>query len=116
MCEQGNARMARLPEEVEVEPVTVDGPAGNERLVAEWLLPPGAVKDKVILYTIGGGYVSGSCNDHRAMVAKIAKGSGVSILLFEHRLAPEHPFPPRSRIPWQPTAGCWTREFPLLAS
>ncbi len=108
--------MARLPEEVEVEPVIVAGPPGNERLQAEWIRPRQAAGEAVILYTIGGGYVSGSCNDHRAMVAKIAKGSGVSILLFEHRLAPEHPFPPRSRIPWQPTAGCWTREFPLLAS
>src|SRR5512136_1834682 len=44
-------------------------------------------------YTVGGGYISGSCTDHRAMVAKITKGSGVTTLLFDHRLAPEDPFP-----------------------
>jgi acetyl esterase/lipase len=85
--------MAQLPDGVVVEPVTLAGPAGNERLYAEWIVPAGAAKDKVILYTIGGGYVSGSCNDHRSIVAKIAKGSGVSLLLVEHRLAPEHPYP-----------------------
>ncbi len=47
----------------------------------------------MILYTVGGGYVSGSCNDHRALVAKITQGSGVTTLLFDHRLAPEDPFP-----------------------
>jgi monoterpene epsilon-lactone hydrolase len=37
--------------------------------------------------------VRDSCTDHRAMVAKITKGSGVTTLLFDHRLAPEDPFP-----------------------
>ncbi len=86
-CEQTNSVMGRLPAGVEVSPVDVDG------LTAEWILPAGGTKDKVILYTIGGGYVSGSCKDHRSIVAKIARGSEVSILLFEHRLAPEHPYP-----------------------
>jgi epsilon-lactone hydrolase len=86
-CENVNGSLARLPEGIEVEPLTLAG------LPAEWLSPPGADKDRVILYAIGGGYVSGSCNDHRAMVAKIAKGSGISILLLQHRLAPEHPYP-----------------------
>ncbi|VBB07702.1 alpha/beta hydrolase fold-3 [Lucifera butyrica] len=68
-------------------------PAAVAGLPAEWLIPDGAAKDKVILYAIGGAYVSGSCQDHRRIVSKIAKGSGVSVLLVEHRLAPEHPFP-----------------------
>ncbi len=42
---------------------------------------------------LGGGYISGSCNDHRAMVAKLAQGSGISTLMFDHRLAPEDPYP-----------------------
>jgi len=41
----------------------------------------------------GGGYVSGSCSDHRIHVAKFVKGSGVGALLFEYSLAPEHPYP-----------------------
>jgi len=83
----------KLPAGIEVMPVTIEGVTGIENRQAEWLIPDGATKDKVILYTVGGGYISGSCHDHRAMVAKITKGSGVSTLLFDHRLAPEDPFP-----------------------
>ena len=86
-CENTNGTLARLPEGVAVETLTVAG------LPAEWLSLAGADKERVILYAIGGGYVSGSCNDHRAMVAKIVKGSGISTLLLQHRLAPEHPYP-----------------------
>jgi epsilon-lactone hydrolase len=91
-CEVGARRM-KLPDGIEVAPVTIEGVTGIENRQAEWLIPAGASKDKVILYTIGGGYVSGSCKDHRAMIAKITKGSGVRTLLFDHRLAPEDPFP-----------------------
>ncbi|HTP09271.1 MAG TPA: alpha/beta hydrolase, partial [Anaerolineae bacterium] len=91
-CEAGARRM-KLPDGIEVLPVTIDGVTGIANRQAEWLIPDGALKDKVILYTVGGGYVSGSCSDHRAMVAKITKGSGVRTLLFDHRLAPEDPFP-----------------------
>jgi epsilon-lactone hydrolase len=51
------------------------------------------VDDAVIFYTHGGGYISGTCSDHRAMVAKLVAWSGVRLLLFEYRLAPEHPYP-----------------------
>ncbi len=86
-CEKGAARFGKLPDGIEVERVAIDG------IPAEWILPAGAVKDKVIFFMHGGGYVSGSCSDHRAPVAKFVKGSGLGALLFEYRLAPEHPFP-----------------------
>ena len=92
ICEEGSARM-KLPEGIQVLPVTIEGVTGIDNRQAEWLIPAGAPTDKVILYTLGGGYVSGSCKDHRAMVAKIAAGAGVKILMFDHRLAPEDPFP-----------------------
>lgn len=76
-----------MPAGIEVSPVTIDG------LPAEWILPSAAGKDKVILYTHGGGYVSGSCQNHRTIVARVVKGSEVVALLFEYRLAPENPFP-----------------------
>ena len=47
----------------------------------------------MILYFHGGGYVSGTCNSHRAITAKFVKGSRIGALLFEYRLAPEHPYP-----------------------
>lgn len=86
-CEKGVSRFGKMPDGIEVSSVIIDG------IPAEWILPSEGTKDKVILYTIGGGYVSGSCNDHRSIVAKIVKGSGVAMLLFDHRLAPEHPYP-----------------------
>lgn len=86
-CEKGARLFGKVPAGIEVSPVTVDG------LRAEWILASSAGKDKVILYTHGGGYVSGSCQDHRVHVARFVKDSGVGALLFEYRLAPEHPFP-----------------------
>lgn len=86
-CEEGAERFGKLPGDIEIAPVVMNG------LKAEWILPAGGRKDRVILYTHGGGYVSGSCADHRAVVAKFVKGSQVGALLFEYRLAPEDPFP-----------------------
>ncbi|TRZ50937.1 alpha/beta hydrolase [bacterium] len=91
-CEAGNSRM-KLPDGISIAPVDIPGVTGIQNRHAEWLFPPDAAKEKVILYTLGGGYVSGSCNDHRVMVAKITAGSGVRTLLFDHRLAPEDPYP-----------------------
>ncbi len=93
-CEKGAAK-TRLPAEIDVSPVAIDGlPAG---LAAEWIrlsgAPEEARNDPVIFYTLGGGYVSGSCSDHRGFVAKFVQGSGVRALLYEYRLAPEHPYP-----------------------
>jgi monoterpene epsilon-lactone hydrolase len=90
-CEEANNRMARMPQGIQVTPAPIDTLSAG--LSAEWIRPSQAEKDKVIFYIPGGGFVSGSCNDHRAMVAKLVKGSGVAALLFEYRLAPEHPFP-----------------------
>jgi epsilon-lactone hydrolase len=60
---------------------------------AEWIVPPNAAADRVILYLHGGGYVMGSINTHRAMVARIARASEARALALDYRLAPEHPFP-----------------------
>jgi epsilon-lactone hydrolase len=85
-CEKGASR-AKVQEGIEIAPVLIEG------IKAEWITPVNGTKDKVIFYTHGGGYVSGSCSDHRAVVAKFVKGSGIGALLFEYRLAPEHPYP-----------------------
>jgi monoterpene epsilon-lactone hydrolase len=90
-CEQTNGRLAKLPEDIQITPVKIDGLA--EGLSAEWLRPSQAPADKVIFYTHGGGYISGSCTDHRSIVAKLAQSCGIQTLLFDYRLAPENPFP-----------------------
>ncbi len=60
---------------------------------AEWIIPPTAAADRVILYLHGGGYVMGSIKTHRATVARIARAAQARALAIDYRLAPEHPFP-----------------------
>ncbi|MFO7722430.1 MAG: alpha/beta hydrolase [Bacteroidales bacterium] len=86
-CEKGAAKFGRLPQGVTVDPLVING------MTAEWLIPYGADASKAIMYLHGGGYVSGSCSDHRGIISKFAKNTGVATLLYEYRLAPEHPFP-----------------------
>ncbi len=48
---------------------------------------------RVLLYFHGGGYVAGSPETHRGLVAKLVEASGVSAFVPRYRLAPENPFP-----------------------
>ncbi len=85
--EKSAGMFGKLPAQIEVSPIKIDG------LSAEWILPSQVTKDKVILYFRGGGYVIGSSQSHRSIVAKFVKSSGTGALLFDYCLAPEHPFP-----------------------
>ena len=87
LCEKGAGKFGKLPEGLTIKPETI------ESIKSEWLIPEGVPSEKMVLYVHGGGYVSGSCNDHRGVVSKFAKNTGVANLIYEYRLAPEHPFP-----------------------
>ena len=86
-CEKGAARYAKIPEGITVKEQSIEG------IKSEWLIPAGANSEKLIMYVHGGGYVSGSCSDHRGFVSKFARFTGATNIVFEYRLAPEHPFP-----------------------
>lgn len=86
-CEKGAAKFGKIPGDIEIRKDKLNG------INLEYLIPEQAPGDKIILYLHGGGYVSGSCSDHRGFVAKFAKKTGITNLLFEYRLAPEHPYP-----------------------
>jgi epsilon-lactone hydrolase len=86
-CEKGANRFGKVPEGVQIKAELIDG------IKAEWIIPSGSDPDKLILYVHGGGYVSGSCNDHRGIVSKFAKQAGIVTLTYEYRLAPEHAYP-----------------------
>ena len=77
----------RVASDVKCEPVDAGG------VKAEWIVPPGAANDRVVLYLHGGGYVMGSINTHRAMIARVARASQARALALDYRMAPEHPFP-----------------------
>ncbi|MGE5403962.1 MAG: alpha/beta hydrolase [Candidatus Saccharibacteria bacterium] len=85
--EEGAAKFGKLPNGIEAQAVKIGD------MYAEWITPVNAPKDKVMLYFHGGGYISGTCAAHRAIVAKFVKNSDVPALLFEYRLAPEHRYP-----------------------
>jgi len=76
-----------LPPDVAVTKVDANG------VKAEWTVTPGVARDAAILYVHGGGYVIGSLDSHRHMVAEIGRKAGVQVLALDYRLAPEHPFP-----------------------
>lgn len=86
-CEKSASRYSTFPPGISVRPLTVAG------MKAEWLVPEGSDEGRVILYVHGGGYVSGSCNDHRGFVSSFAAMCGFRCLVYEYRLAPEFPFP-----------------------
>ncbi|HEX2869349.1 MAG TPA: alpha/beta hydrolase [Ignavibacteriales bacterium] len=86
-CEKGARMFGKLPEGIEAAPVQI------KDIKAEWIFPKGVKKDKVIFFIHGGGYVSGSCSDHRIHAARIVKGTSIPALTYEYRLAPENPFP-----------------------
>ena len=49
--------------------------------------------DRCILYFHGGGYVVGTAPLYRDFTWRIGSAAHASVLYFDYRLAPEHPFP-----------------------
>ena len=87
LCEQAANRYSKITDGIEIKENII------MNIKSEWITPIGANRKNVIMYVHGGGYVSGSCNDHRAFVSKFAKNCGITCLQYEYRLAPENPFP-----------------------
>lgn len=65
--------------------------AGGVRAV--WCAPPGAAPRRTIVYFHGGGYVFGSPETHRDLLARLALGLSARVLGVDYRLGPEHRFP-----------------------
>jgi epsilon-lactone hydrolase len=76
-----------VPEGARCTPAEMGGVPG------EWVEMPGSSAERTILYLHGGGYVIGSLNTHRSMVARIAREAQARCFSLDYRLAPEHPFP-----------------------
>lgn len=71
----------------ETRPVIVEG------MTAEWVIPPAIEGGARLLYVHGGSWIGGGCSSHRALISRVAEAARCPALLFEYRLAPEHPFP-----------------------
>lgn len=85
--ENASKRYMKIPEDIITKKVDIDGING------EWIIPSSAPEDKVVLYIHGGGFISGSCESHRIHMINLVKRTGVKVLLFDYRLAPEHQYP-----------------------
>ncbi|HTW71954.1 MAG TPA: alpha/beta hydrolase [Acetobacteraceae bacterium] len=80
-------RQFGVPRDVTVEKVSANG------VPAEWTWTQAADRDRAVLYFHGGGYVIGSLDSHRHVVAEIGRASAARTLAIDYRMAPEHPFP-----------------------
>jgi epsilon-lactone hydrolase len=76
-----------LAADVGVEPAAANG------VPAEWTTTPNDARDAALMYLHGGGYVIGSLDSHRHLVAEAGRACGIAALALDYRLAPEHPFP-----------------------
>jgi epsilon-lactone hydrolase len=76
-----------LAADIAVEPVNANG------VPAEWTSTPKADRDAALLYLHGGGFVIGSLDSHRHLVAEAGRAANAWALALDYRLAPEHPFP-----------------------
>jgi epsilon-lactone hydrolase len=81
------AKDSHAPAGTRKERISING------INAEWITPPDALPNGVMLYLHGGAYIAGSFKSHSDLVAYFAKNARVRALIIEYRLAPEHPFP-----------------------
>ncbi len=72
--------------------ITIE-PFNINAIEAQWLLSLHHNEKRIILFIHGGGYIAGSINSHTDLASRIAIASDAKVLIFNYRLAPEHPFP-----------------------
>ncbi len=60
---------------------------------AVWLTPEKYNRNRLLLFTHGGGYIAGSIRSHKDLASRVAAACEAKVLLYNYRLAPEHPFP-----------------------
>jgi acetyl esterase/lipase len=79
-------RFGAAPGDVAFEPGQI-GP-----IKGEWV-KLGASSDRLILYFHGGGYIAGSPETHRPLIARLCQASEANAFVPAYRLAPEFAFP-----------------------
>ena len=82
------ATLSTLSNNIETDDLTVKG------IPCEWVRPEFKhEKRRIIMYCHGGGYTCGSLKYARVLAAKLALNTGMEVMSFEYRLAPENPYP-----------------------
>src|SRR5271165_3165870 len=80
-------RFGASPRDAIFEPAQI-GP-----IKGEWVRVDASSPARLILYFHGGGYIAGSPESHRALVARLAQASEARAFSVAYRLAPEFVFP-----------------------
>ena len=80
-------RFGPIPPDVTFEPGQV-GPVKGE-----WVKPAEIASRRLILYFHGGGYVAGSPETHRPLIARLCQAAQATAFAPVYRLAPEYGFP-----------------------
>jgi len=80
-------RFGAVPADAMFEPASL-GPVKGE-----WVKTDASSPARLILYFHGGGYIAGSPETHRALIARLASASEASAFSLAYRLAPECAFP-----------------------
>lgn len=82
-----SAQFGPVPSDAEVERAQLG------QIRGEWLRVPESRPQRLLLYFHGGGYISGSPETHRPLVAKLCKATGAAALVVNYRLGPQYPYP-----------------------
>lgn len=80
-------RFGAAPGDAVFEPATL-GP-----IKGEWVRLGASSKQRLVLYFHGGGYVAGSPQTHRPLVARLVQAAEATAFSLDYRLAPEFGFP-----------------------
>ena len=80
-------RFGPIPREARFEPAQL-GP-----IKGEWVRVEAAESQRLILYLHGGGYIAGSPETHRPLVARLCQAGQARAFSLAYRLAPEFAFP-----------------------
>lgn len=82
------AKLISLPLGIHITGFEIEG------IPCEWFKPGFSHRtDAVILYCHGGGYTCGGLGYSRILASKLAHHTGLEVISFEYRLAPEAPYP-----------------------
>jgi monoterpene epsilon-lactone hydrolase len=80
-------RFVPAPADMAVEPAQIG------QIRGEWIRVREAQPQRLILYLHGGGFIAGSCEAYRPLIAHLCKHAGAAALSIDYRLGPEFPFP-----------------------
>ncbi len=86
---EGVATLGRAPEGMVSESLDLGGVATT--CWRDGRAP--ACRQGSILFLHGGAYCVGSARTHRALIATLARDTGLPVYAIDYQLAPEHPFP-----------------------